>query len=174
MGVYAILADSLCYPSFGRMAALQAGLSMLSDGVVKTAFNQFIAGITDLSLGEWEELYTRTLDLNPPAAPYIGYQTWGDSYQRGTFLSMMNRALAAHQVDSEGELPDHLIPVLRLLDALEEPFPELSEVLAPAVERIHAALAKAEPANPYLLLIEAISLACTSTARTPAPTPSKN
>ena len=57
-------------------------------------------GIAPLSLGEWEELHTRTLDLNPPAAPYVGYQIWGDSYQRGAFLAKMNRALVEAGVDS--------------------------------------------------------------------------
>lgn len=174
MGSYAILADALCYPVPGRLDMLNGIASQLPDGPVRTAFSQFLAAIADLSLAGWEELHTRTLDLDPPAAPYIGYQTWGDSYQRGTFMSMMNRAITAHQIDSEGELPDHLIPVLRLMDRLDEPFPELEEVLPPAVARIHAALVKADPENPYVNLIAAILEACSTTVRTSTPGISKN
>ena len=60
----------------------------------------FSADIDRLPLGAWEELHTRTLDLNPPAAPYVGYQTWGESYQRGAFLAKMNRALAETGMDT--------------------------------------------------------------------------
>jgi len=89
-------------------------------------------------------------------------------------MSMMNRAIEANQIDSEGELPDHLIPVLRLLDRLEEPFPELKEVLAPAVARIHAALIKADPDNPYIGLIAAILEAAQPTNRMPTAGTNKN
>ncbi len=174
MEQFAFLAEALRYPAPGRLDFLKTIILDLPDGVVKTAYSQFVVGISQLSLGDWEELHTRTLDLNPPAAPYIGYQTWGDSYQRGNFMSMMSRAIAAHQVDSEGELPDHLIPVLRLLDQQEEPLAELIEVFAPAVDRIHTALEKADPTNPYVKLMEAIALTCSPTMRTAIPIASKN
>ena len=41
----------------------------------------FSTGLIRLPLGASEELHARTLDLNPPAAPYVGYQTWGESYR---------------------------------------------------------------------------------------------
>lgn len=166
MGQFGLLAEALRYPAPGRLAILTQNGMVLADESCKTAYSRFISRISQLSLGDWEELHTRTLDLNPPAAPYIGYQTWGDNYQRGAFMSMMNRAIAAHQVDSEGELPDHLIPVLRLIEALDEPLDELIEVLSPAVDRIHAALEKADPTNPYVNLMQAIAIACSSLVRT--------
>lgn len=167
MGKYGILAEGLRYPTAGHLESLKAGLGHLAEDTIKTAYSQFVECVERLSLAAWEELHTRTLDLNPPAAPYIGYQVWGDSYQRGAFMSMMNRAIEASQIDAEGELPDHLIPVLRLMDQLAEPFPELEEVLAPAVSRIHAALVKADPENPYVWLMTAILEAGQSTNRTP-------
>ena len=160
MGPFAILAEALRYPNPSRLDQLDGLSADLPSGSIKNAFEDFLDGIRALDLGAWEELHTRTLDLNPPAAPYIGYQTWGDSYQRGSFLSMMSRALETYQVETEGELPDHLIPVLRLLDRLEEPFSELQEVLDKAIERIRTGLSNADPENPYVALIDAISLAC--------------
>lgn len=174
MGTYAILAEGLRYPTPGHLGSLKVSINQLAEGNVKDAYSQFIERIECLNLAAWEELHTRTLDLNPPGAPYIGYQVWGDSYQRGAFMSMMNRAIEANQIDSEGELPDHLIPVLRLMDQLDEPFPELEEVLAPAVARIHAALIKADPENPYVGLIAAIVEAAQSTNRTPNASMTKN
>lgn len=160
METYDILAEALRYPASGRWDHLDRLKAELPPGSVRSAYESFLHGVHDLTLGEWEELYTRTLDLNPPAAPYIGYQTWGDSYQRGSFLSMLNRALEAHQIDTEGELADHLIPVLRLMQRLDEPFPELHEVLEKSVLNIRDGLAKADRENPYVPLLDAIVLAC--------------
>jgi nitrate reductase delta subunit len=173
MGVYSILAEALCYPVPGHLEVLQDSVRQLPAGTIRSDFSKFVAKISELPLAAWEELHTRTLDLNPPAAPYIGYQTWGDSYQRGAFMSMMNRAIEANRVDTEGELPDHLIPILRLLDQLDKPFPELEEVLAPALERIQAALVKVDPENPYVELITAILETCLSITQASKPGVSK-
>ncbi len=157
---YDLLADAFEYPGPGSLAALETGLETLPAGSQKQAMVSFLKKIRRLSLGEWEELYTRTLDLNPPAAPYIGFQTWGESYQRGEFMAKMNRKLMETGVDPEGELPDHLAPVLRYLGQTQEPLPELVEILNPAVQRMLAVLSKADPANPYLDLFEAALELC--------------
>lgn len=160
MGTYSILAEALRYPVPGKWAYLDRLGANLPPGAIRAAYKQFLDGIQPLRLGEWEELYTRTLDLNPPAAPYIGYQNWGDSYQRGSFLSMLNRALEAHHIDTEGELADHLIPALRLMDKLEEPFAELDEIMEKSTVRIRDGLSKVDPENPYVSLLAAICHAC--------------
>ena len=162
---YTTLAEALCYPAPGRLDALRRGQAALPKGAAIDAFPGFLAGIGRLSPGAWEELYTRTLDLNPPAAPYIGYQTWGESYPRGTFLAKMNRALASAGVDAGCELPDHLAPCLRYLAATADPLPELVEVLRPALERMLAALRQVEPDNPYVRLLEAVQALCPSSEK---------
>ena len=156
MSTYALLAEALRYPAPGRIEILQAGTIEMPEGAVKRAFSTFVAGVQDLSLGEWEELHTRTLDLNPPSAPYLGYQMWGDSYQRGNFMANLNQTFRAEEIDLDGELPDHLIPILSYLDSVSRPLPELVEVLEPALERMLAGLRKAEAGNPYTHLLEAI------------------
>jgi nitrate reductase molybdenum cofactor assembly chaperone NarJ/NarW len=157
---YVTLADAFCYPAPGRLAALQGGQAALPTGAGKDTYAAFVKGVARLSLGEWEELHTRTLDLNPPAAPYVGYQTWGESYQRGAFLAKMSRALAEAGVDADGELPDHLAPTLRYLAAAPDPLPEMIEVLGAAVGRMLSALRKAEPENPYVSLLQAVQVLC--------------
>lgn len=66
---YRVLADAFAYPSPRGLAALSAGATNLPNGAVNDAFLAFIRGIEPLTLGEWEGLHTRTLDLDPPAAP---------------------------------------------------------------------------------------------------------
>ena len=166
--VYTLLAEAFCYPTPGHLADLESGLETLPAGSPKQSLVAFVKKIHRLSLGAWEELYTRTLDLNPPAAPYIGFQTWGESYQRGAFLSKMNRALIETGIDAQGELPDHLIPVLRYLGQAPDPLPELVEVLNPAVQRITAGLRKANAENPYLDLLAAAQSLCSGLKKEPA------
>ena len=150
-----IVAQAFCYPAPGRLGWLRDSVAQMPAGSAKNALQVFWDGVCELPLGKWEELHTRTLDLNPPAAPYVGFQTWGESYQRGTFLSKLNRELMEAQVDPAGELPDHLIPVLRYLGRAPDPLPDLVAAFDPAVQRMIEGLRKVDPANPYLSLLEA-------------------
>lgn len=152
---FLLLAEAFRYPVPGQQEKLEKGVQLLSSGREKDLTGAFLAQVSRLSLGAWEELHTRTLDLNPPAAPYIGFQTWGESYQRGEFMSKMNAVLMRDGIDTDGELPDHLIPIFRYLASAGEPLPELIEALDPALQRMTAALRSAEAGNPYIYLFEA-------------------
>ena len=157
--VYAILAQAFRYPAPPQLERLQSGLADLPSGKAKKSLTDFVDQIRQLSLGEWEELYTHTLDLSPLVTPYIGFQIWGEGYQRGNFLARLNRAMSDARIDLDGELPDHLVPVLRYLAVTDEPLPDLLEVLQPAIEAMHKALKKSGPGNPYLQLLEAAAQA---------------
>jgi nitrate reductase delta subunit len=156
-GAYRILATALGYPSPGLAASLQEGIVQIPEGPARQAYQSFVEAIRKLSLGEWEELYTRTLDLNPAVAPYIGYQLWGDSYPRGNFMAALNRAYREAQLELDGELPDHLACVLAYLGSGQTPLPELAEALDPAVQKMLTTLRKAEADNPYACLLEAVA-----------------
>lgn len=155
-----LLADALRYPAPGHLASLEKGLQDLPPGSEKRNLVAFLDRVRSLTLGAWEELHTRTLDLNPPAAPYVGFQTWGESYQRGEFLSKMSREIMENDIDADGELPDHLIPVLRYLAQVDHPLPDLLAVIEPAVQRMIGALRQADGQNPYLELLEGALIAC--------------
>lgn len=157
---YMVLAEAFCYPSADQRNDLMAGLDAMPAGAARTSLERFLGAISKLSLGEWEELHTRTLDLNPPAAPYVGFQTWGESYQRGVFLSKLNREMLETGVDMDGELPDHLVPVLRYLGAEEKPSPDLLEILVPAIQRMQGVLRKADRDNPYGDLLNGVLELC--------------
>lgn len=153
---YHTLAEAFAYPSAERLDALQAGAGNLPEGSVLEGYRAFLQQVRGLSLAEWEELYTRTLDLNPLVAPYVGYHLWGDGYRRGPFLSKMNRALDDAGVDKMGELPDHIAPVLRYLAVTPEPLSELMEALGPALDSMISTLRKAESKNAYVDLFRAV------------------
>jgi nitrate reductase molybdenum cofactor assembly chaperone NarJ/NarW len=160
MNMVQLLAESFRYPAPGRLETLEKGLAQLPAGsAAHKSLAAFVGCLQGLSLHEWEELYTRTWDINPVAAPYVGYQAWGESYQRGNFLALMSRTLREAGVESDGELPDHLVPVLRYLGAGGAPLVELHAILPAALERMSATLRKADPKNPYHPLLEAVSQA---------------
>lgn len=158
-GIYATLADALQYPFPGLGANLQAGIQIFPEGQARKAFEKYVQAVDGLSLGEWEELYTRTLDLSPAVAPYIGYQLWGDGYPRGNFMAALNRAYRDVGLEVDGELPDHLGAVLAYLESGAAPPSELIEAFEPAVQKMLNTLKKNEPDNPFINLLEAVTYA---------------
>ena len=155
MSIYALLAQSLVYPYEGLLDELQAGAAAFPKGPGRDRLAAFLKQVGRLTLAQWEELATRTLDLDPAAAPYVGFQIWGESYQRGAFMAKLARAEAELDIDPAGELPDHLVPVLRYLAAADQPLPELAGHLKTALERMIALLGEKERGNPYVHLYEA-------------------
>jgi len=156
MSIHTLLAEAYRYPQSGLLEQLETGLAETSRSPAREALAKFVYKVSKLSMSEWEELYTRTLDLSPEVAPYIAFQIWGESYQRGEFMSKMNRALFEQGIETEGELPDHLIPVLRYLSVTDNPFPELVEHFEPAVKRMLAVLREKDSKNPYNHLFAAV------------------
>jgi nitrate reductase assembly molybdenum cofactor insertion protein NarJ len=149
------LAEAMSYPSPARLEALT---SFAGAGVARS-----------WSLGEWEEHYTRVFDLNPPSAPYLGYQVYGDRYQRGGLMAALGKAQRDAGIDTGGELPDHVAPVFSYLAAAAEPLPQLLEILLPGLEKIRGGVKELAPDSPYLAVLdEALATARTlSVARLP-------
>jgi nitrate reductase delta subunit len=156
MNIHALLAEAFQYPHPGLLEQLETGLTETGRSPAREALSKFVHKVSKLPLSKWEELYTRTLDLSPEVAPYIAFQVWGESYQRGEFMSKMNRALFEQGIETEGELPDHLIPVLRYLSVTDNLFPELVEHFEPAVKRMAEVLREKDSKNPYNYLLAAV------------------
>lgn len=150
------LALALDYPMPGRMEELWRRWIGCPRGAAKQKLERFLRTVEELSLGEWEELYTRTLDLTPTTAPYVGFAAYGESYQRGELLAALVRAYRELDLDPGSELPDHLANVLRYLARCERPLPELVEILPKALSEMHKTLKTLDAKNPYLLVLEAI------------------
>jgi len=156
MANLSFFAEALEYPAPGRLEALMESLNGLPESPGRPEYSAFLKALDRLTLAEWEELHTRTLDLNPEFAPYIGFQIWGDSYQRGNLMSHLNNAMQRERIDLGGELPDHLMPVIRYLDQTGEPIQELGQVFEPALEKMIRKLKKQDANNPYLYLLQAV------------------
>jgi nitrate reductase delta subunit len=154
MNTFEAVATGYHYPTPGHLAALEDAAGQVS-GSARKPFRRFVESMSNLTLAEWEELHTRTLDLSPLFAPYVGYITWGENYHRGEFLATLTRAQRDTGIETDGELADHLDPVLRYLGTATNPLPELVEVAGEAVAKMRKALKRAEPDNPYLHLLAA-------------------
>jgi len=126
---------------------------------VQRHMRRFVEAVGSLPLGEWEELHTETLDLDPKFVPYVGHVAWGENYRRGAFMADLVAAMTAAEVDLGGELPDHIEPILRYLAATDEPLDDLVEVLPGVIAEMTGVLKTAAPDSPYCHLLAA-TLAC--------------
>lgn len=121
----------LAYPEEGQDRALQRCLHFLRThageahaGEAHAAaslahLQRYADGVADMDIGEREELYTRSFDINPTAALELGWHLYGEQYERGAFLVTMREQLRRHGIPEGGELPDHMTSVLRLLGRLD-------------------------------------------------------
>jgi nitrate reductase delta subunit len=131
------------YPD-GEYATRAAGCFnrlALEDSKAAGPFAEFCAGLQGLATEELQELYTRTFDLNPMCTLEVGWQLFGEDYQRGEFLVKMRQQLRAHTLPESQELPDHLTHVLAMLGRLEadEAAEFAAQYLLPALEKMNAA-----------------------------------
>lgn len=92
--------------------------------------------------GEAEERYTTLFDLSPVCTLHVGYQVFGDTYQRGAFIANLAGELRRAGLSRGDDLPDFLPVVLRLLARTgpEEAEPLLTVVVGPALEKMAQAL----------------------------------
>jgi len=118
-----LYARAFQYPSQGQIAKLFEDTQTMENKPGSKEFAKFVKELHQLSLSEQEELFTRTLDLSPLSAPYVGYHTWGESYKRGEFMAALSKEMKILEIHLEGELPDHLLPILRYLHATPTPLP---------------------------------------------------
>lgn len=160
-----VVSLALRYPTPDGMVALRSGIEALPKGAAEREMRRFIKGVDDMPFGDLEVLYTSTFDLNPVVAPYVGHLVWADSYERGGFMAKLQGAMFAVGVDPEGELPDHLDPILRYLSATDEPIGELKPILVPAVTKMEKILKKADSKNPYLHVLTAARLVAEESMR---------
>lgn len=157
MNDFALIAEGFGYPHPGRIAELREALGQLESSGARKRFGRFVDAMAELSLAEWEELHTRTLDLGPLFVPYVGHVIWGDNYHRGEFMAEIKVAQEFHGVDPNGELPDHLEPILRLLASADPAPGSLLEVFSGALDKMRSELKEAEKGNPYRHLLAAVA-----------------
>lgn len=120
------------------------------------ALDRFARAVTGLSLEAQQELYVRTFEMNPLCSLEVGWQLYGEHYERGAFLVRMRQTLRALELAESPELPDHLTHVLemvgRMPDTQRNAF--VTDLLEPAMVKMNGSLAETD--NPYRHLLQAI------------------
>lgn len=150
-----VIALALRYPTVDGLATLRTGIDGLESGAAEREMRKFLKRIDRLEFSEVEVLFTDTFDLTPLVAPYVGHLVWADSYERGAFMAEIQGAMRDVGINPEGELPDHLDPIMRYLSATDEPIDSLKPVLVPAITKMEKILKKADSKNPYVHVLAA-------------------
>jgi nitrate reductase delta subunit len=159
-GAFDAHAELLEYPREGHAASVRR----LTDRVVADlpearADLELIARFAEsATLGEAEELYVRTFDANAERALEVGWQVFGEQYERGAFLVDLRGRMRDLGVAETTELPDHLTQVLRLVARMT---PDDARTLADravlrSLERVRGHLGEDDP---YRGVIDAVGKA---------------
>jgi nitrate reductase molybdenum cofactor assembly chaperone len=81
-----------------------------------------------------QEQYSATFDFDPSCSLDVGWHLFGDAVERGALLARLRQELARAGISENGELPDHLPTLLRLLAREDEASARnLAALMAPAV-----------------------------------------
>ncbi len=138
-----LFADMLDYPAPGlaeKASECEELVSSIAPPEMVPLMRAFRTFAEETPQGRLEEVYTGFFDLNPVCHPYVGYQLFGESYKRSSFLLGLKGLYRAEGFQfSESELPDRLSVMLRFVahsrdgDLKEE---LLRDGLLPALERM--------------------------------------
>jgi len=154
---YDVVAALLEYPDAGHATLCELAIERVRERAPRAASR--LADHLTLVRGEdvraLEEMYTRCFDLQAAVCLEVGWQIFGETYTRGSFLVKLRQALRVHAVPEGGELPDFLPVVLRLLARLpsdEDPRGLVKEAVLPAIAKMLQGLPET---HPYALLLDA-------------------
>jgi nitrate reductase delta subunit len=168
--LYDLFADMLEYPTLAIRQQSRQCLDLLQPTQPEAAklLESFYQSLEKRTLGQMEELYTITFDMQPVCYPYVGYHLFGESYKRGAFMAQLNEAYCSFNYSAGNELPDHVSVILRFLgldiSRREDDFGKalLREGLIPAVEKMTDVLKK-QANNPYTDIVSALLLVLANT-----------
>jgi nitrate reductase delta subunit len=130
--------------------AVSAMDSALGAGIRK--FRDRTAG---MSLGQLEEIYIQTFDMNPTCTLDLGWQLFGEDYNRGLFLVKVRQEMKRLGIAESHELPDHLTNVLLVLSRMERDQAEdfACSCVLPALDKTRNAV---NESCPYRQLMDAV------------------
>ena len=115
---YELLADLFLYPSEELRAKIFEIKKYLDENflIVSDSLREFSEFVKMTSLKEWEEIYTRTFDVQALTTLDLGYVVFGDDYKRGELLVNLGNEHKAASNECGTELADHLPNILRLIN----------------------------------------------------------
>jgi nitrate reductase molybdenum cofactor assembly chaperone NarJ/NarW len=157
--LYNLLARLLSYPAPEYPMAARKCQELLQTAFPETPqiLERFTSQVKSSSLEELEELFTRTFDLNPVCCLEVGWQLYGEDYNRGSFMVKMRQQMRSRGVAESIELPDHLSNILPLLACMDpaEAGPLCASFVLPALRKMQQGLAGND--NPYEEVLDAIA-----------------
>ncbi len=139
--LFYLFADLLEYPQSDLTESVRECEALVSPGNPEAAalLDPLRSFVADAPLGDIQELYTRTFDLDATYHPYVGHHLFGESYKRSAFMVGLKERYKAYDFVVEGELPDHLAVMLRYLSLCEDD-DQVAEIvrdaMVPALEKM--------------------------------------
>lgn len=161
--IFTLFGNILDYPTPAltgqaqRCAALLRPINPTAAGRL-LEFAEF-ARSTDL--GQQEEVYTATFDINPACTIFAGYMLFGESFDRGKFLVRLQQRYRERGFEWGRELADYVPVILRFLATLS-PEEELAQnlidkCLSPVLGQMAGSFeAEAAHPNPYSSVLRAL------------------
>jgi nitrate reductase delta subunit len=165
--VLQLFADILDYPETNIVEYVRECEALVSDSSPDAAalLRQFQHFVEETPTGKLEEIYTGIFDLDSDCHPYVGYQLFGESYERSVFLlELKERYRSCGFEASENELPDRLSVLLRFLSMGGDGSPNqeiIDEGILPALDKMTTEAEQAEGqlpkgSDPYRQVLQAL------------------
>lgn len=138
---YIIFADLLRYPDKKYPEIAKACICMLQEKYPEMAeeLKPFVDYVCTHTQDEYEELYTKTFDVQPICYLDLGYVIFGEDYKRGAFLLHMQEEQIEAKNDCGTDLSDNISNVLTLYTKTNKQamLDELSvKILIPGLEKM--------------------------------------
>ncbi len=158
--LYDRISTLFAYPPPGYRAAIEDVQEAFERTCPEAAGEMaaFARELSEMETTRLEELFTRTFDLNPECCCEVGWHLFGERYERGSFMVWMRNQLRRYEVPETGELPDHLVHVLRVLGRMdpEEARRFAADAVIPTLHRMTDSIQ--DKNHPFLHLLKAVSL----------------
>lgn len=112
----------LSYPNKETLAKVEAAQEFLNQNYPDAAqiMIEFTEFARTIPLWKWEEIYTRTFDVQAITTLDAGYVLFGDDYKRGELLVNLSKEHTKAGNDCNTELADHLPNLLRLFNKVSD------------------------------------------------------
>ena len=145
--LYGAFADLLSYPHDSPLAAARrcAAVAGESSEEAGRLVEAFVSLAESAELGELQEAYTRTFDLDtllraePTCHPYVGHYLFEESHKRGAFILGLRKRFREQGFEDESDLADHLVVLLRFLAVCRDETVSdelVDDAILPALRRI--------------------------------------
>lgn len=139
--IYKLFASVFTYPNEEVRSKIDELHNLLDKSYpdASEVMNDFFEFTKTVSKRKWEELFTRTFDVQAITTLDIGYVLFGDDYKRGELLVNLNKEHQEAGNDCGNELADNLANLLRLIPRMQnaEIRNELVEIIIiPALDKI--------------------------------------